>query len=65
MNSYDDVSKCNTDKYAEYFRGMLNRGILLPPAQFEGLFLSSKHTIKDIKNTLQNAEEVLVKLYKK
>lgn len=64
MNSYEDVSKCNTDKYAEYFREMLYRGVLLPPAQFEGLFLSSEHTIKNIKNTLYKAEEVLVKLYK-
>ncbi len=59
MNSYDDIKNCDTDKYAHYFREMLNLGVLMPPAQFEGLFLSSVHTDEDIDLTLKKVETAL------
>lgn len=56
MESYDDVKKCDTDRYGKFFRAMLKQGILIPPAQFEGFFLSTAHSEEDIENTLTAAE---------
>jgi glutamate-1-semialdehyde 2,1-aminomutase len=36
---------------------MLERGIYLPPAQFEAMFLSAAHTRGDIETICQAAEE--------
>lgn len=58
FNNYDDVCKADTDLYGRYFREMLERGILLPPAQFECLFLSSSHDEKDIETYIQTVDEV-------
>ncbi len=61
--SYDDVSRCNTVKYGEFFREMLALGVLIPPAQFEGFFMSSVHTEQDITDTLVAAEKALTAIY--
>lgn len=59
IESYDQVKHCDTAKYAEYFRGMLDNGILLPPAQFECMFLSGAHSYEDIEKTLAANYKVL------
>ena len=63
FSSYDDVKDCDTEKYAEFFRKMLDRGILLPPAQFEGWFLSEAHTMQDLENLISKTKEVLLSMY--
>ena len=63
INSYDDVSRCDTLKYGEFFRKMLEQGVLIPPAQFEGFFLSSAHTEQDIAETLWAAERALSEIF--
>ena len=65
MINYDDVSKCDTDKYGVFFREMLSRGILLPPAQFEGIFLSTAHNDEDIEITIEKSYEALKIAYNK
>lgn len=64
IRNYDDVIKSDTDMYGAYFRKMLERGILLPPAQFEGLFLSTAHTDEEIAHTLKVTKEVFEELVK-
>jgi len=49
---YSDVAKCDTQAYGAFFRGMLQRGVLLPPAQYEGVFLSLAHSKEDLEKTL-------------
>lgn len=63
-SNYDDVKLCDTESYAKYFRMMLDLGFLLPPAQFEGLFLSSAHTVEDIDAFISATKDVLLKIYK-
>jgi glutamate-1-semialdehyde 2,1-aminomutase len=46
-------------RFATFFRGMLERGIYLPPSQFEALFLSLAHTDEQIDGTLAIARDVL------
>jgi glutamate-1-semialdehyde 2,1-aminomutase len=41
---------------------MLQRGIYLPPSQFEAAFLSDAHTADDIDTTLLAAKDALAAL---
>lgn len=43
-----EAKRCDTGKYAAFFHAMLERGIYLPPAQFETAFISTAHTEADI-----------------
>lgn len=61
--NYDDVKRCDTEAYATYFKAMLEEGILLPPAQFEGLFLSTAHTKEMLDAYLVATKKVLGMLY--
>ena len=56
--------KANTDHYAKFFHGMLERGFMLPPAQFEAGFLSLAHTMEDMQAFATAAREVLDELPK-
>jgi len=49
----------DTQLFARWFRGMLERGIYLPPSQFEAAFISLAHTEAEIDDTLNAAREVL------
>ncbi|MCO5387710.1 glutamate-1-semialdehyde 2,1-aminomutase [Desulfosporosinus sp.] len=57
----DYASACTSDveRFAKFFRGMLERGIYLAPSQFEAVFLSMAHTDSDIDLTLEQARIVL------
>lgn len=59
FKNYDDVQDIDTSIYAKYFKEMLNRGIMLPPAQFECMFLSTAHSDEDIENTIKANYEAL------
>jgi glutamate-1-semialdehyde 2,1-aminomutase len=56
---YASAQQADTHRYARFFWGMLERGIYLPPSQFEALFVSLAHTSEDVRSTLIAAEDVL------
>lgn len=47
------------DAFARFFGAMLERGILLPPSQFEAWFMSMAHGPAEIEATLSAAREAL------
>ena len=49
---YESARQSDTSRFAEFFRGLLDRGIYWPPSQFEAAFLSLAHSDKDIRSTL-------------
>ncbi len=59
VRDYDDARDCDTDAYAAFCRAMLDRGVYLPPSQFEGWFPSLAHTPAQIGRTLDAVEESL------
>jgi glutamate-1-semialdehyde 2,1-aminomutase len=59
VRDYQSATSANTDRYAQFFRGMLARGIYPPPSQFEAWFLSSAHTVRDIDRTIAAARAAL------
>jgi len=54
------AKKSDTAQFAKFFHGMLERGFLLPPAQFEAAFLSMAHTLEDVQGFVTAAREVLM-----
>jgi glutamate-1-semialdehyde 2,1-aminomutase len=53
------ASTADTRRYADFFRGMLERGVYLPPSQFEALFVSSAHTEVQVDRTVAAARDAL------
>ena len=62
INNYEDAMACDTDKYAKYFKHMLDMGIYLPPSQFECCFFSSVLTRDDVKKIIKSNRVALQKL---
>ncbi len=58
-HNYQDVLKCDAAGYMEFFRKMLNRGIFLPPSQFETNFISFAHTEEDFRETEEAVADCL------
>ncbi|AFN73858.1 glutamate-1-semialdehyde 2,1-aminomutase [Melioribacter roseus P3M-2] len=51
--------KSDTELFGKFFHSMLKRGVYLPPAQFEALFVSTAHSDDEIDATIKAAEESL------
>jgi len=46
--NYTEVKECDTQAFGAFWQKMLDRGIFIPPSQFETNFLSVAHTPQDI-----------------
>jgi glutamate-1-semialdehyde 2,1-aminomutase len=55
---YATAKKSDTALFANFFHGLLSRGIYFPPAQFEAAFVSLAHTEGDIDTTVRAAGEI-------
>ena len=60
ISNLSDAKRCNTQKHAAFFHGMLDRGFYLPPSQFETAFVSAAHTDSEIDAFMGAAKEVLL-----
>jgi glutamate-1-semialdehyde 2,1-aminomutase len=52
VSNPDDARQCDREKFASYFHAMLTRGIYLPPAPFEAMFISLAHSTADLDRTI-------------
>jgi len=59
VRNYDDAKKSDTRRFAAFFNEMLERGVFLPPSQFEALFVSAAHSEQDIHRTVAACRESL------
>jgi len=59
IENYNDAITCNLEKYAIYFKSMLDQGIYLPPSQFECMFISSVYSEKDIDKIIYSNKKAL------
>ncbi|WP_156856304.1 glutamate-1-semialdehyde 2,1-aminomutase [Oceanobacillus sp. AG] len=62
--NFETAQTSDLDRFAAYYRGMIEEGIFLPPSQFEGLFLSTAHTMEHIEKTIQAVNQVFANLAK-
>ena len=59
INSWQHASQCNTEQFAQFFWGMLQRGYYWPCSQYEALFVSTSHQEAEIEATIAAAKDVL------
>jgi glutamate-1-semialdehyde 2,1-aminomutase len=59
VHDYEGAKRSDTQRFAAFFHAMLDRGVLLPPSQFEAWFVSAAHTHEDIRQTIAACRESL------
>ncbi|MFB3879756.1 MAG: glutamate-1-semialdehyde 2,1-aminomutase [Armatimonadota bacterium] len=59
VTNWATASSSSRDRYAAFFHAMLDRGVHLPPSQFEAVFISAAHTESDIEFVCRMAEQSL------
>ncbi len=61
VTDWDSASRSNTAAFGKFFRAMLDRGIYLPPSQYEAAFLGTAHSEDDIRETIAAAKQSFAK----
>ena len=59
VEDFSSAKGSETRRYATFFHAMLERGVSLPPAQFEAWFLSTAHTDADLARVARVVRESL------
>ncbi len=54
----EQAKKSDLARFRQFFQGMLEAGVYLPPSQFEALFLSLAHRSDDLDYTVAAAEKI-------
>jgi glutamate-1-semialdehyde 2,1-aminomutase len=62
IENFEQVTRCNLDRFRLFFHGMLEQGVYFAPSPFEACFVSAAHGKAEIKHTLIAAEQVFSKL---
>jgi glutamate-1-semialdehyde 2,1-aminomutase len=53
VHNAEEARRCDRERFARFFHGMLARGVYLPPSPFEATFVSLAHQRRDLKKTLE------------
>ncbi len=59
VKNFSDAKTSKIEMFGKFFHGMLEKGIYLPPSQYESWFLSTQITDEHIDYIVQSANEVL------
>ncbi|HVC95692.1 MAG TPA: glutamate-1-semialdehyde 2,1-aminomutase [Pirellulales bacterium] len=59
------ASRSDTRRFADYFWGLIERGVYMPCSQYEALFVSAAHSEADIECTVKAARDALAELGEK
>ncbi len=62
VTDYASAKRADTERYARFFRALLERGVYFPPSQFEACFVSLAHMEREIDATLEVAEQAFGEL---
>ena len=57
VTDYESAKRADTGRFKQFFHAMLERGMYLPPSQFEAAFVSTAHGDADIECTVSAARE--------
>jgi glutamate-1-semialdehyde 2,1-aminomutase len=55
IHSFDDVKKCNLQRFGQFFRYMLRNRFYISPSQFEADFISAIHTDRELERFVELA----------
>jgi glutamate-1-semialdehyde 2,1-aminomutase len=53
ITDYESAKRSDTARFGKFFRQILERGVYLPPSQFEAAFVSAAHTDEDVRRTIE------------
>jgi glutamate-1-semialdehyde 2,1-aminomutase len=56
---YESAKKADRAKFMTYMGKLLEKGVFVPPSQFETCFISSEHSKEDVEKTLEAVEDSL------
>jgi glutamate-1-semialdehyde 2,1-aminomutase len=59
VHDWDTAAKSDTQAFGKFHRAMLERGVYLPPSQYEAIFVSAAHSDSDIQQTIAAAAQSL------
>jgi glutamate-1-semialdehyde 2,1-aminomutase len=59
VHAWLDAAKSDTKRFASFHAGLLKRGVMWPPSQFEAAFISLAHTDDDVDATIDAAFQAL------
>ena len=62
VTNFEHVMACDAERFTQFFKAMLAKGIYLAPSPFESGFVSAAHDDQDIETTLQAADEAFAEL---
>ena len=60
--NYEQAARSDTAAFGRFHRAMLDRGVWLPPSQFEAAFLSYAHSDADVEATIAAAREAFASI---
>ncbi len=60
VTDYETAKAADTQRFGSFFRNMRDRGVFLPPSQFEAMFVSLAHTDEDVDQILAAAKASVV-----
>jgi glutamate-1-semialdehyde 2,1-aminomutase len=55
VTNYDEAATSDTPEFGRFHRAMLERGVWLPPSQFEAAFLGTAHGEAEVQATIEAA----------
>ncbi|HIF9549490.1 TPA: glutamate-1-semialdehyde 2,1-aminomutase [Photobacterium damselae] len=64
VTCYEEVAKCDVERFKHFFHLMLDKGVYLAPSAFEASFTSLAHNSREIDATLEAAELSFAELAK-
>lgn len=62
VTNFAQASQSDLQRFAQYFKLMVEEGVYIPPSQFEGMFVSIAHTQEDLDHTIAANDKALAAL---
>jgi glutamate-1-semialdehyde 2,1-aminomutase len=62
VSTYAQAVASDTQRFKQFFHGLLQNGVYWPPSQFEAAFFSAAHTQTELERTLEVVEQVVREL---
>ncbi|MGV3244158.1 glutamate-1-semialdehyde 2,1-aminomutase [Staphylococcus sp. 11261D007BR] len=62
VTNFKEANQSDLELFSDMYRELAEEGIFLPPSQFEGMFLSTKHTHEDIQTTIKAFDKALSRI---
>jgi len=60
VTDFESSSQSNMERFSQFFHGMLEQGIYLPPSAFESWFLNNAISTRDLDETIDAADQLSI-----